>query len=119
MHPRHPAYDPVLTAESVRIRLSVSAHRALTEQAEAGILGWAKEKARLVCWIADRQLTLVALTERSNRVGGGDTKDRKPGVGPTLPHVNKFGADGRPVPPDGSTGAVEVAERRSVGLSFG
>ena len=88
------ASDPVLTAESVRTRLDVSpaaAHRALTELADAGILGRAKEKGRLVCWTADRHLALVALTERSNRVGGGDTKDRKPRLGPALPDLSKFG----------------------------
>ena len=82
------ASDPVLTAESVSTRLGVSpaaAHRALTELAEAGILGRAKEKGRLVCWTADRHLALVALTERSKRVGGGDTRDRKPRLGPPRP----------------------------------
>ncbi|HEY5225067.1 MAG TPA: Fic family protein [Microbacteriaceae bacterium] len=86
---------PVLTAQSVSTLLSVSpaaAHRALTELAEAGILGRAKEKGRLVCWTADRHLALVALTEPSNRVGGGDTKDHKPRLGPALPDLRKFGA---------------------------
>jgi len=53
------ASDPVLTAESASTRLGVSpaaAHRALTELADAGILGRAKEKGRLVCWTADRHL---------------------------------------------------------------
>ena len=95
------ASDPVLTAESVSTRLDVSpaaAHRALTELAEAGILGRAKEKGRLVCWTADRHLALVTLTERSNRVGGGDTKDRKPRLGPALPDVNEFGSGRSPRP---------------------
>jgi Fic family protein len=86
------ASDPVLTAESVSTRLSVSpaaAHRALTELAEAGILGRAKEGGRLICWTADRHLALVTLTERSNRVGGDDTKDRKPRLGPALPDVKE------------------------------
>ncbi|MBK5249743.1 MAG: Fic family protein, partial [Actinomycetales bacterium] len=90
------ASDPVLTAESVSTRLEVSpaaAHRALTELAEAGVLGRAKEKGRLVCWTADRHLALVTLTERSNRVGGGGTRDRKPRLGPALPDVSKFGAE--------------------------
>ncbi|HAM27890.1 MAG TPA: Fic family protein, partial [Microbacteriaceae bacterium] len=89
------ASDPVLTAESVSTRLGASpaaAHRALTELAEAGILGRAKEKGRLVCWTADRHLALVTLTERSNRVGGGDTKDRRPRLGPALPDPSRFGA---------------------------
>ena len=89
------ASDPVLTAESVSSRLSVSpaaAHRALTELAEAGILGRAKEKGRLLCWTADRHLALVALTERSNRVGGGDTRERTPRLGPARPNLSKFGA---------------------------
>ena len=95
------ASDPVLTAESVSTRLSVSpaaAHRALTELADAGILGRAKEKGRLVCWTADRHLALVTLTERSNRVGGGDTKDRKPRLGPALPDPSRFGAGRSPRP---------------------
>jgi Fic family protein len=82
--------DPVLTAESVSARLQVSpaaAHRALTELAEARILGRAQEKGRLICWTADRHLALVTQTERSNRVGGGDTKDRRPGLGPALRHA--------------------------------
>lgn len=94
------ASDPVLTAESVSTRLNVSpaaAHRALTELAEARILGRAKEKGRLICWTADRHLALVTLTERSNRVGGGDTRERKPRLGPARPDVSRFGAD-RSVP---------------------
>jgi Fic family protein len=93
------ASDPVLTAESVSARLQVSpaaAHRALTELAEAGILGRAKEKGRLICWTADRHLALVALTERSNRVGGGDTRDRKPRLGPAAPHRSAFSSTRRP-----------------------
>ena len=89
------ASDPVLTAEFVSTRLSVSpaaAHRALTELSEAGILGRTKDqRGRLVCWTADRHLALVALTERSNRVGGGDTQGRKPRLGPALPDVSQFG----------------------------
>jgi len=90
------ASDPVLTAESVSTRLTVSpaaSHRALTELSEAGILGRTKDqRGRLVCWTADRHLALVALTERSNRVGGGDTQGRKPRLGPELPDVSQFGA---------------------------
>lgn len=71
------ASEPVLTAETVSTRLHASpqaAHRALTELAEAGILGRTKDpRGRLVCWTADRHLALVALTERSDRVGGEDT----------------------------------------------
>lgn len=87
------ASEPVLTAESVSIRFAVSpaaAHRALTELVEAGILGRAKGKGRLVCWTADRHLSLVALIERSNRVGGGDTRNRKPSLGPALPDPSRF-----------------------------
>lgn len=90
------ASDPVLTAESVTTRMGASpaaAHRALTELAEAGILGRTKdEKGRLICWTADRHLALVALTERSNRVGGGDTPGRKSRLGPALPEPSRFGA---------------------------
>jgi Fic family protein len=97
------ASDPVLTAESVSTRLGVSpaaAHRALTELADAGILGRAKEGGRLICWTADRHLALVALTERSNRVGGEDTSVRKPRLGPPRPFLTA-GPDrpaGRDVP---------------------
>lgn len=81
--------DPVLTVDTVASRLDGSpaaAHRALTELAEAGILGRTKDqKGRLICWTADRHLALVALTERSNRVGGADTRFRKPKLGPPLP----------------------------------
>lgn len=83
------AEEPVLTVESARARVGASpaaVHRALTELAEAGILGRTKDhKGRLVCWTADRYLALVALTERSNRVGGDDTKNRKPRIGPPAP----------------------------------
>ncbi|MFT4137203.1 Fic family protein [Microbacterium sp.] len=83
------ASDPVLTAESVSTRLGASpqaAHRALTELAEAGVLGRTKDqRGRLICWTADRHLALVALTERSNRVGGDDTQNRKPRLGPPPP----------------------------------
>ncbi|MRH29600.1 winged helix-turn-helix transcriptional regulator [Microbacterium sp. SYP-A9085] len=91
------ASDPVLTAESVSTRLGVSpaaAHRALTELAEAGILNRAKERGRLVCWTADRHLGLVALTERSNRVGAEDTRNRRPARGPALPDLTRYGLGG-------------------------
>jgi Fic family protein len=68
------ATDPVLTAESASTRLNASpaaAHRALTELHDAGILGRSKDqRGKTICWTADRHLALVALTERSNRVGG-------------------------------------------------
>ncbi|MDR6868227.1 Fic family protein [Microbacterium resistens] len=87
--------DPVVTAESVSTRLSVSlaaAHRALVGLAEAGILGRTKDqRGRLVCWTADRHLALVALTERSNRAGGEDTRNRTPHLGPAQPDVSQFG----------------------------
>ncbi|WOF24479.1 Fic family protein [Microbacterium betulae] len=90
------ASDPVLTAESVSTSLTVSsaaAHRALTELAEAGILGRTKDqRGRLVCWTADRHLAMVALTERSNRVGGEDTRNRKPLRGSALSDAGQFGA---------------------------
>ena len=66
------ATDPVLTIETAGAGHSVStaaAHRALVELAEAGILGINKnQKGKLICWTADRHLSLVGLTERSNRV---------------------------------------------------
>ena len=89
------ASDPVLTAESVSTRLAVSpaaAHRALTELAEAGILGRTKDqRGRLVCWTADRHLALVALTERSNRVGAADTHARRPHLAPPAPDADHVG----------------------------
>src|SRR6218665_2288331 len=91
------ASDPVLTAESVSTRLGVSpaaAHRAPPELAEAGILNRAKERGRLVCWTADRHLALVALTERSNRVGAEDTRNRRPARGPALPDLTRYGLGG-------------------------
>jgi Fic family protein len=85
----HLAAEPVLTAERVSSTHSVSpaaAHRALTELAEAGILARTKDhKGKLTCYSSDRHLGLVALTERSNRVGGGDTKQVKPRVAPAAP----------------------------------
>lgn len=91
------AAEPVLTTSGVADRLGASpaaASRALTQLADAGILGRTKDqKGRLVAWTADRHLALVALTERSNRVGGGDTSDRTPRLGPAAPdprHVGSF-----------------------------
>jgi Fic family protein len=85
------ATDPVVTAESASERLNASpqaVHRALTEFNEAGILGRSKDQhGRTICWTADRHLALVALTERSNRVGGDDTRNRKPRLGPAAPPV--------------------------------
>ena len=89
------ASDPVLTLESAAGRLGASpaaAHRALTELADAGILGRTKDqKGRLICWTADRHLGLVALTERSNRVGAGDTVGRAPRLGPSAPDAGHAG----------------------------
>lgn len=83
------ASEPVLTAASVSVRLAASpqaTHRALSELASAGILGRTKDqRGRLVCWTADSHLALVALTERSHRVGGEDTRNRKPRRGPAAP----------------------------------
>jgi hypothetical protein len=89
------ATDPVLTVESAARQHGVSttaAHKALVELADAGILGRTKDqRGRLICWTADRHLALVALTERSNRVGAGDTAGRRPKQGPPLPDVGQFG----------------------------
>jgi len=89
------ATDPVLTIETVAKQHSVStiaAQRALVQLAEAGILGRTKDqKGRLVCWTADRHLALVSLTERSNRVGAGDTGHGKPRLGPAAPTVGQVG----------------------------
>lgn len=83
------ATDPVLTIETAARKHKVSpaaAHRALVDLADAGILGRTKDhKGKLICWTADRHLALVALTERSNRVGAGDTAARRPRQGPPAP----------------------------------
>lgn len=59
------ATEPVLIVDGVAQRHGVSttaAHRALTELADAGILGRTKDqRGRLICWTADRHLALVAL----------------------------------------------------------
>lgn len=98
------ASNPVLTTESVVSRFGGSpaaAHRALAELAEAGILGRTKDqKGRLICWTADRHLGLVALTERSNRVGGADTRNRTPRQGPPSPDPAQFGILRDPASPD-------------------
>jgi len=71
---------------------TTAAHKAVVELADAGILGRTKDpRGRLICWTADRHLALVALTERSNRVGAGDTAGRRPKQGPPLPDVGQFG----------------------------
>jgi Fic family protein len=83
--------EPVLTTQHIVKRLGCSptaAHLALTELNEAGILGRTKDqKGKLVCWTADHYLSLVALTERSNRVGGGDTFGNPPRLGPPRPEL--------------------------------
>jgi Fic family protein len=89
------AVVPVLTADSVVADYGSSpaaAYRALTELAEARILSRNKDqKGRLVCWAADQHLALVALTERSNRIGGGDTRNRAPRRGPAMPDPMEVG----------------------------
>jgi Fic family protein len=90
------ATEPVLTIDTVATRHGVSvgaAQRALVQLGEAGVLGRNKDqKGRLVCWTADRHLALVSLTERSNRVGAGDTEHGKPRLGPAAPAVGQRGA---------------------------
>ncbi|CAO1650199.1 Fic family protein [Salinibacterium sp. NYA9b] len=89
------ASEPVLTAERVAATYGVStvaAQGALNQLGEAGILSRTKDhKGRLVCWTSDRHLGLVALTERSNRIGGGDTSDGKPRHAPAAPDVDAVG----------------------------
>ncbi|WP_438856371.1 Fic family protein [Agromyces sp. M3QZ16-3] len=89
------ANDPVLTIEKVAAQHAVStaaAHRALTQLADAGILGRTKDqKGKLICWTADRHLALVSLNERSNRVGAGDTGHVRPGFAPPAPAVGRVG----------------------------
>lgn len=85
------ASDPVATVESVVDRFGVTpaaAHRALVELHEAGIVGRVKDqRGRQICWTADRHLALVALTERSNRVAGRDTRVALPRLGPPRPDL--------------------------------
>jgi Fic family protein len=85
--------EPVVTIDTVAERYSVSttaAQRALAELADAGILARNKDqKGRLICWTADEYLALVSLTERSNRVGGGDTAGRAPRLAPPRPPSSK------------------------------
>jgi Fic family protein len=89
------ATEPVLTIDSAATRHGVSvaaANRALLQLGEAGILTRNKDqKGRLTCWTADRHLGLVALTERSNRVGAGDTGHGKPKRGPAAPALGQLG----------------------------
>lgn len=89
------AAAPVATVDSIVERYGVStatAHRALTELSDAGILTRSKDhKGRLVGWSADRYLALASLTERSNRVGGRDTRDERPLVGPPAPEIGQTG----------------------------
>jgi CTP-dependent riboflavin kinase len=85
----------VLTTESAATRYGVSAvaaHRALTELADAGILGRSKNhKGRIVGYTADAHLGLTTLAERANRVGAGDTDHRRPDQGSSAPAVDRFG----------------------------
>ncbi|MFB9959788.1 Fic family protein [Agromyces bracchium] len=87
--------EPVLTIEKVAARHQVStaaAHRALIQLADAGILGRTKnQKGKLICWTADQHLALVSLTERSNRIGSGDTGHGGPRLGPPAPEVRQVG----------------------------
>ena len=89
------ATEPVLTIETVAHRHAVSvgaAQRALAQLGEAGVLSRNKDqKGRLVCWTADRHLALVSLTERSNRVGAGDTEHNKPRLWPAAPTISQLG----------------------------
>ena len=89
------AVEPVVTLQSVAERHGVSttaAHRALAELQDAGILARTKDhRGRTICWSADQYLGLVALTERSNRVGAGDTEGRKPRRAPSAPDIEQVG----------------------------
>ena len=97
------ATEPVLTVEGTARRHRVStgaAHRALVELAAAGLLGRSKDgRGRQICWTADRHLALIALAERSNRVGGGDTAHQRPVLGPAAPDVRHVGRLAPPKPP--------------------
>ena len=95
----HLASDPVVTVEGVARSHGVSdvaANSALTQLADAGLLSRNKDpRGRLICWTADHHLALVALTERSNRVGGADTANVKPKNGPPVPDVTVIGRLGQ------------------------
>ncbi|RLP76092.1 Fic family protein [Mycetocola tolaasinivorans] len=89
------AHEPVLTGDRVSERWGASpsaAHRALVALADAGILARVKDqKGRLFCYTADAHLGLVALAERSNRIGGHETGARKPRLGPDAPALDHVG----------------------------
>ncbi|GAA1750514.1 Fic family protein [Agromyces humatus] len=88
------ATDPVLTVESAAQKHRVSktaAHKALVELADAGSSAARRTGAGGSTAGARRHLALVALTERSNRVGTGDTDRRRPKQGPPLPEIGQFG----------------------------
>ena len=89
------AADPVLTVETAAARHGVTApaaHAALVELAAAGILTRNRlPGTRTLCWTADRHLGLVALTERSNRVGAADTHARRPHLAPPAPDADHVG----------------------------
>jgi Fic family protein len=89
------ATEPVLTIDTAAARHRVSvaaANRALLQLAAAGVLTRNKDqKGQLTCWTADKHLGLVALTERSNRVGAGDTGHGKPQRGPAAPAIGQVG----------------------------
>lgn len=71
-----------------------------TAALEAGILGRTKDqRGRLICWTADDYRAQVALRERSNRVGGADSRGGKPRLGPALPLQPPAGAQAKRTPP--------------------
>ncbi|WP_245981584.1 Fic family protein [Frondihabitans australicus] len=83
------ASEPVLTIQGVSSRYRISATaatNALTQLTDAAILSRVRNhRGQTSAWTADRHLALVALTERSNRVGGGDTARVRPRLGPPAP----------------------------------
>ncbi|MGV1004560.1 MAG: hypothetical protein ACOYEV_07275 [Candidatus Nanopelagicales bacterium] len=100
------AAEPVITVESAANRHGVTppaAHAALVGLAAAGILTRNRlPGTRTLCWTADRHLGLVALTERSNRVGGADTRTGRPRLEPPAPDRQHVGLPHAPGQADAS-----------------
>ena len=97
--------QPVLTLQSVAEGYGVSkvaASKALIELSDADVLKRVKDhRGKVYGYTADEILGLVALTERSNRVGAADTHDVKPKRAPAPPEVEHVGRLSRfTVPPE-------------------
>ena len=83
------AEAPVVTAATVAERFDVSrvaAGRALAQLQDAQVLKRVKDQhGNTVAYTSDAHLGLVALIERSNLAGGGDTAAARPQRAPAAP----------------------------------